>query len=236
MQRIFFALRSFNKWWLLSWIILIQGGSVFCQSTQPLRIGVYSGTFSPPHVGHEVLIRSSMDLLGLDRLYIIVNVTSDHKADVVAYEHRNEMAKLAFSVIPNVSVADPELQEQFIRGDMAAVIADIRQQNSDAEIYQIMGEDSFERLVHVPSIEDKLRDKNLKIVISPRQENVMVPKSIGQSEVVLLPFAPGVHTSSTKIRDLISHQKRTDELSFSVWKYALHYSLYALRCEQLFGQ
>ncbi len=44
-----------------------------------MRIGIYGGTFNPPHLGHMVSARAAMEALGLDRLFFIPAATPPHK-------------------------------------------------------------------------------------------------------------------------------------------------------------
>jgi nicotinate-nucleotide adenylyltransferase len=221
---------------LLACLILGQSTTVFCQVVPARRIGVFSGTFSPPHRGHKELVLSTVAQFGLDEMQVIVNVTSDHKSGVEPFQHRAAMTRLMFASTPNVVVANPVLEEYFARGDMPAVVAEIQRQNPDAEIYQVMGDDSFERLLAIPHVEDQFRDEKRIIVVNPRQENVQVRNHIGFSRVVLLPFNAEINTSSTKMRNLIAARKRPPELPSSVWEYVVDSGLYAdgwktTRCE-----
>ena len=37
-----------------------------------MKIGIYGGTFNPPHLGHVAAARAAFDMLGLDRLLQLV--------------------------------------------------------------------------------------------------------------------------------------------------------------------
>ena len=39
---------------------------------RPTRIGIFGGTFDPPHAGHVAAARAVMEQLGLDRLLLVV--------------------------------------------------------------------------------------------------------------------------------------------------------------------
>ena len=36
-----------------------------------MKLGIYGGTFNPPHLGHVTAARFAMDALGLDKLLLI---------------------------------------------------------------------------------------------------------------------------------------------------------------------
>ncbi len=77
-----------------------------------MRVGVYGGTFSPPHIGHIAAARAFAEQVGLDELLIIPTYMPPHK--VIDYvddpARRLEMCRLAFSDIEKAVVSDLELK------------------------------------------------------------------------------------------------------------------------------
>ena len=45
----------------------------FLYCSEDIKIGIYSGTFDPPTLAHNNIIRSAIKHLNLDKLYIFVN-------------------------------------------------------------------------------------------------------------------------------------------------------------------
>ena len=43
-----------------------------------MKIGIYGGTFDPPHLGHMEAARAAMEQLGLDRLLIVPDREPPH--------------------------------------------------------------------------------------------------------------------------------------------------------------
>ena len=79
-----------------------------------LRIGIYGGTFSPPHNGHVSAAKAFMEQMWLDLLYVIPAGIPPHKEMEceVSAAHRLEMCRLAFSGIEGVYVSDLEMRRQ----------------------------------------------------------------------------------------------------------------------------
>ena len=79
-----------------------------------IRIGIYGGTFSPPHNGHIAAAKAFMEQMWLDFLYIIPAGIPPHKEMEVAVSaaHRLEMCRLAFSDIEGVYVSDLEMRRE----------------------------------------------------------------------------------------------------------------------------
>ena len=62
------------------------------------RIGIYGGTFNPPHSGHAHLARTLAQALGLERVLIIPANLPPHKQahELASGADRMEMCRLAF--------------------------------------------------------------------------------------------------------------------------------------------
>ena len=68
------------------------------QEGQTMKLGIYGGTFNPPHLGHLTSARLALDALGLDALQFVPAATPPHKAlpaGSPAPEERLAMVELA---------------------------------------------------------------------------------------------------------------------------------------------
>jgi len=59
-------------------------------------IGLFGGTFDPPHNGHVELARRAKHELGLERLHVLVAAAPGHKPVVAPAAARLELARAAF--------------------------------------------------------------------------------------------------------------------------------------------
>ena len=78
-----------------------------------MKIGIYGGTFDPPHNGHVHACKCFYDAFEMDKLYIIPTAIPPHKtrSSSVSGELRLEMARLAFADIGNnIEFSDIELK------------------------------------------------------------------------------------------------------------------------------
>ena len=74
------------------------------------RIGIYGGSFSPPHNGHIKAAEAFLEQMWLDFLFVIPAAIPPHKAPPdVSAEDRLNMTRLAFSGMEGVYVSDMEL-------------------------------------------------------------------------------------------------------------------------------
>ena len=111
------------------------------------RVGLFGGTFDPPHVGHLILASEAKSQLELSRVLWTVTPDPPHKQDqlITALEHRLAMVKLAIEDDPAFELSDVELN----RPGPHYTIDTIRllaEQNPGAEIVPILGGDSLNDL------------------------------------------------------------------------------------------
>ena len=80
-----------------------------------MRIGIYGGTFNPPHIGHIQAAKQAIPALGLSRLILIPTGVSPHKE---IPEHsptprqRLDMLRIAAADCPGLEVSDMELNRE----------------------------------------------------------------------------------------------------------------------------
>lgn len=81
------------------------------EGAAPLRLGIFGGTFDPPHVGHVAVARDVADALHLDRVLWIPARLPPHKdaAGVTPAAIRLEMAEVAAGEDPRFAVSDLEM-------------------------------------------------------------------------------------------------------------------------------
>ena len=111
------------------------------------RVGLFGGTFDPPHVGHLILAAEAKSQLELTRLLWTVTPDPPHKQDqtITALEHRLAMVRLAIHADPFFELSEIELNRPgpHYTVDTVKLLA---QQNPGAEIVPIIGGDSLNDL------------------------------------------------------------------------------------------
>ena len=105
-----------------------------------IRIGIYGGTFSPPHNGHIAAAKAFMEQMWLDFLYVIPTATPPHKEMEVPVDaaHRLEMCRLAFADVEGVYVSDMEMR----RGGRSYTVDTLRELTGpDRRLFLLCGTD-----------------------------------------------------------------------------------------------
>lgn len=110
-----------------------------------MKIGVFGGTFNPPHNGHIRLAKAAADELKLDKLLVIPSCIPPHKiaAKLADGQERLEMCRLAFGCDPRFEVSPMELE----RGSRSYTVETLRELKAlypDSELYFIVGSDMLE--------------------------------------------------------------------------------------------
>ena len=104
------------------------------------RIGIYGGTFSPPHNGHVAAARAFMEQMWLDILYVIPTAIPPHKEMEISVDsaHRLEMCRRAFSDMEGVYVSDMEIK----RGGKSYTVDTLRElSGKDRRLFFLCGTD-----------------------------------------------------------------------------------------------
>lgn len=109
------------------------------------RIGIFGGSFNPPHEGHVLAAEEFCRRLELDRLLIIPAGDPPHKtlsANSPTDLQRLEMTRLAVRNMKNTEVLDLEIKREG-RSYTADTIEILRRSYPDDELFLLMGTDMF---------------------------------------------------------------------------------------------
>jgi nicotinate-nucleotide adenylyltransferase len=107
-----------------------------------LRVGIFGGTFNPPHLGHLICAQEALVQLCLDRVLLVPARIPPHKAveDEPGPEHRLELCGLAVAGDPRLEVCALEIE----RGGPSYTVATLEvlhDSSPDQELYLILGGD-----------------------------------------------------------------------------------------------
>ncbi|MBE0645735.1 MAG: nicotinate (nicotinamide) nucleotide adenylyltransferase [Bacteroidetes bacterium] len=109
-----------------------------------MNIGVYGGTFNPPHLGHLILAQSAIDALALDRVLLVPAFQSPFKlqSESLPAEIRAELLALAVS-------DNQKLRGEYFEVQRAGVsftvdtLRHLHERYPDDTLFLLMGADTF---------------------------------------------------------------------------------------------
>lgn len=175
------------------------------------RIGLFGGTFAPPHLGHVKAVNTVLKHIRLDRLIIMPTAIPPHKVKVKGDtpEQRLEMARAAFGDIPSVEISDYEIK----KGGLSYTVNTLEDLCNDKNrIFLICGGDMFRTLDTWYQAERIF--KMATIVCMPRCKDELDEMIVKKEEYIskydakvrfigIKPF----EISSTEIRRMISQNE-----------------------------
>ena len=111
------------------------------------KIGFFGGTFDPPHIGHLILASEAAHQFGLTRLLWVLNPDPPHKQEqaITPLPHRLEMLQRTISDNPIFELSRLELDSPGPHYTINTINF-LKEQEPDAEIFLLIGGDSFRDL------------------------------------------------------------------------------------------
>lgn len=190
-------------------------------------IGIFGGTFNPPHLGHVRLAKEAAEKIGADKILIIPSCIPPHKmpGKLASGEERTEMCRLAFED-ELFEVSSIELD----RGDKSYTVETLRELKKiypDSGLYFIIGSDMLETFTRWYCWEEILT--LAKICAASREKGFKADLSVFTPEqrerIILLETEP-LEVSSTQIRVEIAKNGSPVLLSPRVLEYIKENGLY----------
>lgn len=202
-----------------------------------MRIGIFGGTFNPPHQGHKKLALEFMSRLSLDLMMIIPTYTPPHKEapDLATGEDRLNMCRLCFSESCFL-VSDIELRRKG-KSYTVNTLQQLREQYPDDELFFVMGSDM---LLSFHTWREPEEILNLATVCAAGREDGLTAELCGyiksryphrEDRFVVFDFDP-LEVSSTWIRKYPKEAMEKDLICDGVENYIQERGLYADDLEQ----
>ena len=204
-----------------------------------MKIGIYGGTFNPPHLGHITAAKAVFELLGLDRLLLIPAGIPPHKPmpeGSASAEQRLEMTRLAGEQLGlggRVQVLDLELRREG-RSYTADTLETLKEQYPEDELWLLMGTDMFltlqawrspEKILDLAGIAAFGRtEADTEELFAVQREYLC--KTYPQARIFTLTIPGVVEVSSTELRERLADGEGGHLLAPAVYGYILREGLY----------
>ena len=110
-----------------------------------MKVGIFGGTFNPPHIGHERAAKAAANQLGLDLLVIVPVGVPPHKplpngspsADIRLFMTHTAFYKERNTIVSNIEVTN--LEPSFT----VETVSVIKEIYPDADLFLLLGTDMF---------------------------------------------------------------------------------------------
>ena len=197
------------------------------------KIGIFGGSFNPPHLGHILAAQEFQKQLQLDALVFVPAAQPPHKQlppDTPAPQIRLELLKLAAQTLPFARVNDLELQRQGASYTVDT-LRQLRETYPEDQLYLCMGTDMFLTLdswyrpeeicrMAIPTMVSRRKDD--PELLCAQAEKL---KAAYGTEPVILPNTY-VDVSSTTVRRMLILGGAQDYLPEPVWSRIRELGLY----------
>lgn len=178
----------------------------------PTRLGIFGGTFDPPHAGHVAAARAVIDRLALDRLLLVVANDPWQKSGqraVTPAADRYALTEALATEIPGAEASRLEID----RGGPSYSVDTAEQVLAEAaghpvELYLVIGADLVPELGSWHRHEDLQRLVTLAVVSRPTGPAPVVAPGWRAERV----DGPQVPVSSSQVRDLLVAGRPVDAL------------------------
>lgn len=202
-----------------------------------MRIGIFGGTFNPPHKGHKRMALEMMKAAALDRMLIIPTFTPPHKnaPDLATGKDRMKMCELLFSE-DCFNVTDIELQRKG-KSYTVDTLSELKKLYPDDELFLIIGSDMLltfhqwrepQRILSMATLCVATREDE----ISPEALSAYGEETLKLSEgEYILSRMSAMECSSTEVRGMIKKGKDlrkvlTEEVAEHIRRFDLYSETY----------
>jgi len=204
-----------------------------------MKIGVYGGTFNPPHLGHITAAKAVFEMLGLDLLLLIPAGVPPHKQmpeGSPTADQRLEMTRLAGEQLGlgnQVRILDLELKREG-RSFTADTLEELKKQYPEDELWLLMGTDMFltlqawrspEKILSLAGIAAFGRtEADSEELFAVQRE--YLSRTYPQARIFTLTIPGVVDISSTELRERLAKGNGSEFLAPAVYGYVLREGLY----------
>jgi len=174
-----------------------------------MNIALFGGSFDPPHIGHEMIVKKALKELDIDMLYIVPTYLNPFKENFTAPPSiRYEWLKKLFKDYDKVKISDYEIKQKNAVATIKTVEHFYEHYNIN-KLYLIIGDDNLENLHKWHNFE-KLK-KLVTFVIATRNKKEY-PKNLKILKI-------SANISSTKLRENLDTRYLPASISKDIIRY-----------------
>lgn len=174
------------------------------------RLGIFGGTFDPPHLGHLVSALNVRHELGLDEVLLVVNNLPWQKAGtrpISPPADRLAMVQAAVAGVEGLTASSIEIDAggaSYTADTLAVLLAE----DPGRELFVILGADAAAGLLTWERAEDVRRHSTIVVVERPGVDSGPMPEGWSRLAVSV----PSVDFSSTDLRQRVRDGRPIDFL------------------------
>ncbi len=174
-----------------------------------MNIALFGGSFDPPHIGHEQIVKKIINKIKIDKLFIVPTYINPFKEKFYAEQNiRYKWLKTIFKNYKKVSILDYEIKQN-------RAVTTIETVKYLKKLYNI---NNFYLIIGADNLKDLHKWKNFnqlnKLVtfIVATRNNIKVPKNLINLKI-------SANISSTKLRETLDKRYLPTSVSDEIIKY-----------------
>jgi nicotinate-nucleotide adenylyltransferase len=166
-----------------------------------MRLGLFGGSFDPPHIGHMLMAQDALEALALDRLLVVPAAQQPLKPEnQTPPAHRLAMVQACFAGVPGIEVDPVEIARGGL-SYMVDTVEDVRRRMPDARLHLLIGSDVVPTLPRWRDVDRLLRMVQLVVLSRDAADPSPGSELVVHGGVVAQRLATRrVDVSSTEIR------------------------------------
>jgi nicotinate-nucleotide adenylyltransferase len=174
------------------------------------RLGIFGGTFDPPHVGHLVTAVNVRHEMGLDKVLLVVNGQPWQKVGtrpISPAEDRYAMVAAAVGTVDGLEASRIEVDRAGM-SYTADTLASLLEEDADRELFVLLGTDAALGLPTWERAEEVRKLATIVVVERPGSDAAGPPPGWSWRRVVV----PRLEVSSTDLRARVADGRPLDYL------------------------
>lgn len=203
-----------------------------------MKIGIYGGSFDPPHIGHINAAHEAIRRINLDKLYVIPVGMPPHKdftKSSASGAERIDMLKTAFLGDEKIEILDIEVVRPG-RSYTVDTLASIRKKHPFDELFLLMGTDMFTSFETWREFEKILSDVTIAVFKRAAGEEHKIEQCEKKLEekynakIVTVEIA-AIEAASSDIREKLPLRMGREFLNDKVYGYIIRNHLYGAKAD-----
>jgi len=170
------------------------------------RIGIFGGTFNPPHTGHLIVAERICEQLNLDKVFFIPSYISPHKkkGENKLALHRLRMVRLAVRLNPRFGWSNIEVKRKGLSFTYETV-EEFHRDFPGSKLFLIIGADNFSEFHTWKNPERIVELASLVVMNRPLFKSGPTNRKFDKNARFV--SVPDIQISSSEIRRIVRQRK-----------------------------
>jgi nicotinate-nucleotide adenylyltransferase len=166
-----------------------------------MNIGIFGGTFNPPHTGHMIVAEHVRQELGMERILFVPTAVPPHKQelDIAEAQHRLAMVRCAIQGNSNFEVSETEIERGGVSFTVDTLMEFKRRSPHDA-FFLLLGTDN---VLEFHTWKDPEKIIELATIVALTRPGFDIERESVTKKKMIVCEVPEIEIASSTIRNRI---------------------------------